>query len=197
MVGFYKNLYTENQLWIKRVSIWFGWSIVAGLAGFFVYPELLADILKMFQDRFGENPALSMDLVREIFLQNTVASMAALFGGLLLGTIPFLIVTINGFLIGYIVSSVVAAPDSNPFIGFIVIILGLAPHGIFELPAFLLASAVGLRLGLSYLRSDAKGRRGQVFLGSLKNLLWTIPVVVFLLAIAALVEVFVTGNILK
>ena len=70
----------------------------------------------------------------------------------------------------------------------------LIPHGIFEIPAFITASALGLMLGQALLlelqgRGNAARRASE--LGSV-----FLRVVVPLLAIAAVVEAFITPAII-
>jgi stage II sporulation protein M len=77
------------------------------------------------------------------------------------------------------------------------VILSLAPHGIFELPALILAGAWSLRMAISWLLPAAAGRRGDVWRGTIVEGLWLIPVIVGLLAIAAVVEVLVTAPLVR
>ena len=192
--NFYKNLYTENTPWLKQVTGWFAVSFFAGIAGFFVYPSLFEDILKMFENKFGADPDLDHRLASQIFQQNATASAMALVGGLLLGIGPFLVVVVNGFLIGFVVSSVMALSGADLWTNMLFLVMGLVPHGIFELPAFLLAAAVGLRWGVGYLYAD-KGQKWQAFKQASKAVIYWIPVIIVMLLIAAWVEVFVSGNL--
>src|SRR3989344_4119497 len=100
MIQFYRNLFSENRHWLKLVTNWFLLAAIFGGITFFIKPDLLQVILKEFADRFGENPDLNFAFALQIFSQNIIASLIALFGGLILGLGPFVVVVVNGFLIG-------------------------------------------------------------------------------------------------
>jgi stage II sporulation protein M len=133
-----------------------------------------------------------------LFRQNVTSSLLVLFLGVLLGLVPIVSIVVNFFALGFL-----AAPGFAPalFPGYPgsigVFILAVAPHGIFELPALLLASAFGLRLGWLWLLPQASRRRGAVLKASLLDAALIAPVVVILLAIAALIEAFVTSRLLS
>jgi stage II sporulation protein M len=73
--------------------------------------------------------------------------------------------------------------------------LGIAPHGIFEIPGAILASAYGLMLGKAFLQ---KLRHGRPLTPTLLTALRQFSVIVLpLLAIAAFIEVFVTSALVR
>jgi stage II sporulation protein M len=192
----FKKFYNQHEKRIKLVLWLFLGSIIAGGAAAFYYPDLMQQIVAAFADRFGEAPALDYNLAQEIFLQNLMASAIAWLGGLILGILPFFMVLVNGFVLGYVILYV--ANVSERFGESIVLLVaGLIPHAIFELPAFLLAAVLGLSLGLDWLGQEARGQRLQTlkttFLGSIKYFV----LVVVLLAVAALIEVFVSGQLVN
>lgn len=196
--AFLKESYVYLRPYAKAVLILFAVSIVIGIVTFGFYPELLIKILNVFKDKFGADPSLNFALVLNIFKQNLIASLIGLFGGVLLGLGSIIFILFNGFIIGYIVTAMLVAGSQEGIITSIkYLILGLAPHGIVEIPAFLLASAIGLRLGLFYLKKQNKGIRLQIFLKDLKLSIVAIPIIVILLFIAALLEVYATGSLLE
>jgi uncharacterized membrane protein SpoIIM required for sporulation len=74
---------------------------------------------------------------------------------------------------------------------------GLLPHGVFEIPALILASAAMLRIGVVLVTPQMGRSLGEVMLESLAD--WTkiaIGVVVPLLLIAAVIETYVTPLLL-
>ena len=74
---------------------------------------------------------------------------------------------------------------------------GLLPHGIFEIPALMLASAVVLRMGAVLVTPQMGKSMGQIMLEQLADWLKVfVGVVVPLLAIAALIEAYITPSIL-
>jgi stage II sporulation protein M len=74
---------------------------------------------------------------------------------------------------------------------------GLLPHGIFEIPALMLASAVVLRMGAVLVTPQMGKSMGQIALEQLANWLKVfLGLVVPLLALAAIIEAYVTPSIL-
>jgi uncharacterized membrane protein SpoIIM required for sporulation len=80
----------------------------------------------------------------------------------------------------------------------ILVLYGLLPHGIFEIPALLLASSAMLRIGVVLVTPQVGRSFGEVVLELLAE--WTkiaIGMVMPLLLIAALIETYVTPMLLK
>jgi len=75
---------------------------------------------------------------------------------------------------------------------------GLLPHGIFEIPALMLASAVVLRMGAVLVTPQIGKSMGQIVLEQLADWLKVfVGLVVPLLAVAAVIEAYVTPSILS
>ena len=74
---------------------------------------------------------------------------------------------------------------------------GLLPHGIFEIPALMLASAVVLRMGAVVVTPQMGKSMGQIILEQLADWLKVfLGLVIPLLAIAAIIEAYITPSIL-
>lgn len=124
-----------------------------------------------------------------IFSNNLRVSLFMMVGGVVFGVLPALGAFANGALIGYVLYALVVRTHANLFL---VVLAGILPHGIFEIPAYLLASAVGMRYGALVWR----GMLGRTLPGSWQRtgkdtapaILW----VMGLLVVAAAVETFVT-----
>ncbi len=128
-----------------------------------------------------------------LFVNNIFASLQVMFLGILLGIPTLLGLFANGALVGYIMKELsLGGVALFPFIS-----LGILPHGIFELPAFFISTALGLKLGFHLVFPLPNKKRGE----SLKYILkeyWTIlPLVVSLLIIAAIIEVLVTPALIQ
>jgi stage II sporulation protein M len=195
--SYYKQLFSANKHWNQVVLKWFVMGALIGAFVFFWKPDLLSGILNVFEDKFGSQPSLGFDLAIQIFLNNLQVSALALFGGLLLGFGPFLVVVSNGFILGYIITAIVLFSNESLTSSVGAVLVGIVPHGILEIPAFLLAAAFGLKLGIDWLRKDAAGKRGAVFIHSLKQVCYAIPAIVVILFAAAMVEVYVSGFLLN
>jgi len=197
LVDFYRNLFVQNIAWLKTTVKWFMASAVLGAVFFFIKPELLKTIVNAFTEKFGADPALDFHLVIQIFLQNVQASAIALFGGLLFGLGSILIVGINGFLLGFIIMSLFSGSHGNFAVSLGLALGGLVPHGIFELPAFLISATLGLRLGLEWIGKNALGNRWKILKLNFIHSLIIIPVIALILFLAALIEVYVSGRIVN
>ncbi|MGG3284075.1 stage II sporulation protein M [Paenibacillus solani] len=128
-----------------------------------------------------------------IFLNNSIKSVLVMFSGLLLGIIPFFFLVVNGMVIGFLLKIVEASGESL----FDVIVRGLLPHGIIEIPVIVIACGYGLAFGGLVLRSiTATGERRRGIGGEWRQFwrklgtasLW----VVVLLLIAAIIESTIT-----
>lgn len=87
-----------------------------------------------------DNPQLWFFIV--IFLNNAIKSVAIIFVGLLLGVPPLFMLVANGMILGYVLS--LQTHESTLSI----VLKGILPHGIIEIPVILLACAYGLKLGM-------------------------------------------------
>jgi stage II sporulation protein M len=128
-----------------------------------------------------DNPAL---IALYLFLNNLQACVLLFLGGATLGIFTMLVLAVNGMLVGAIVG--LKLPEQ----GLLWIAAALLPHGIFEVPAILIAGGLGFLLAEAILRevqgtgnaaAEAK-RFGKTFL----------RVVVPLLMVAAVIEAFIT-----
>lgn len=185
---------THYQARLKRVLFLFVLGGVIGVVTAFVYPSFIQNILDTFSDKFGPDPALNLKLVFGIFEQNLIVSIIAWIGGLVLALPPILIVLSNGFILGYVIAFIASA-FSSPGHTFVFLSAGLLPHAIFELPAFLIAAALGMSIGLDWLKLGSRGQRLKVLGQSFKRSAKYFLIVLILLLIAAFIEVYVSGHL--
>ncbi len=87
-----------------------------------------------------------------IFVNNAFVITLAVFLGVLFAFIPLLFLAVNGFVLGLVGAYV------YPILGLEGLILSLAPHGIFELTAFFIASGMGIYMGLLTISEIKEGR---------------------------------------
>src|SRR2546425_1136350 len=92
-------------------------------------------------------PVLGID----IFLNNWLVSIATGLSGLGFGAPSFITIMFNGFILGVLV-----APQLSPSLT--MFFAAILPHGIIEIPSFVLSGSVGIRLG--YAAWKARFRRG-------------------------------------
>ncbi|SDG14919.1 stage II sporulation protein M [Fontibacillus panacisegetis] len=83
-----------------------------------------------------------------IFLNNAIKSVVVIFMGAIFGVIPLIFLLMNGVILGW----VVAMTASQGADLFDLIVRGLLPHGIIEIPAIIIASGFGLQFGYLVLK---------------------------------------------
>ena len=81
-----------------------------------------------------------------LLLHNVMATIFVLVSGVIVGIIPTFAIGSNGFVLG-VVYRQVAEVD-----GYSKAALKVLPHGVFELPALLIAASYGLWLGVTVVR---------------------------------------------
>ncbi len=130
-----------------------------------------------------------------LFFNNVRATIAFLFAGLIsFSTLGVTLFMVNMALVGGVLGGATLIHYS-PLLVFVSAIL---PHGMFELTAVTIATAAVLKAGAVLVTPQPDKSMGEVFLLSLAD--WFrvfIGLVVPLLAVAAVIEVYVTPVIIK
>lgn len=176
---------TGIVLLLLLVSVAFGaWSTMAD-------PTVGEEILSLLKDSImGEVlDSSSLMMAVTLFLNNLQACLLMFLGGASFGLLTVFIISTNGLIIGSVLE-MVRQEHSLVYVA-----AAIVPHGIFEIPAFLISGALGLMLARALWNEwgsgeDASERAlafGRIF----------VLAVVPLVAIAAVVEAFITPEILR
>ena len=104
---------------------------------------------------------------------------------------PVLSLFVNGWLIGYI--AVIAIER----VGFLFILRGILPHGIFELPAFFIGEAAALSSGVAVMLAIFSAARRQALPRILRRNVILLLIAMALLIPAALIETYITPLFLR
>jgi stage II sporulation protein M len=131
----------------------------------------------------------SAELMLLIFVNNAVKAGGVILLGVLLGIPPVIFLATNGLVVGVVAYQIAAERG----LGFV--LAGLAPHGVVELPALLVATALGLGMGVEvsrWLRRRPSRVRRRLGRSVRIYLFWVAPA----LAVAAVIEVLVTPLLL-
>jgi uncharacterized membrane protein SpoIIM required for sporulation len=163
------------------VSIIFICAIVIGYNGFlsdvFSAPlewiEELSEGIKDFTDIYPPW-VIFMVFFAVIFLNNAFTCFLDIILGPLLGIFPLFSIILNGGLIGWF------AHEEG-----LIVFLAIVPHGMFEIPAFLLSAAIGLKLGREVLKRKEERHLKDELRKALRVYL---ILILLLLLIAALIE---------
>ncbi len=151
----------------------------------------LSQLEELFQMILEATPLISALL---IFMNNFLSMAQMLLLGAVAGISPLVTLGLNGALVGILLS--LSVQQGTPLLP--VIVLGLLPHGIFELFAFFLCGAIGLKFGYHCIASPLPGKtRLQSFKFIWKEAISVLPLVVLLLIIAAFIEILITPRLLE
>ncbi|MDQ0872670.1 stage II sporulation protein M [Paenibacillus sp. V4I3] len=184
--------FKEMKHYFIVVVLVFGFSLYLGWANseqFSHFLEGQMQGLKSLSQSLSnkENPQLWFFIF--IFLNNAIKSVVIIFLGLLLGILPLFMLIANGMILGYVLS--LQTHESTLSI----VLKGILPHGIIEIPVILIACAYGLKLGLLVWKSVAqlfvpdKDKTARTELVKILHLTKPLIVsIVVLLLVAAIIE---------
>jgi stage II sporulation protein M len=169
----------------------FSATLVAGWISTAQNPEMGESLMQLFENEIAGQMKTSdpYSMSVNLFVNNLEACILLFLGGATFGILTLFIMSLNGIVIGAIME-IIHHDHSVTFIA-----AAILPHGIFEIPAFILAGALGIMLAHSlvaewYGRADAVGdanRFARIFV------MYVLPLV----AIAATVEAFITPAIIR
>ena len=169
------------RFYILFIVVFFISSAIIGYLGFLnelfsaalQYIQQLSENVKGFSDSYP--PWVSFLLFFfVIFLNNAFTCFIDILSGPLVGIVPLFSAFVNGGIVGWFVQKEGA-----------IVLIAIIPHGVFEIPAFLISAAIGLRLGREVFRSRDERDLG----GEIKRGLWVfLTLVLPLLVIAAIIE---------
>jgi stage II sporulation protein M len=119
----------------------------AFLAGMLAPSSTKEGLTNVFQDVVGNYRGLAGGkLFFTLLLHNVMATIFVLISGVIVGIIPTFAIGANGFLLG------VVYRQAAEVVGYSKAALKVLPHGVFELPALLIAASYGLWLGVTVVR---------------------------------------------
>ena len=189
------NRHLRRLTWIMAAVFFFGVILCGFMA--FSNPEAAQQVITAFTEMMMEEGIVTDEggiSFLGILLNNWLAMLACI----LYGFIPFLFLPVfaifsnaalMGFLGGWYITS--GAPAA-------VLIAGILPHGIFELPALFLAAAMGTALCLNLVHLITKSEKAVPFVEFASDLVRTLLLVLFpLILIAAGVETYITPLIME
>jgi Uncharacterized membrane protein len=154
-------------------------------------PSFGEDLMKTFEKEVADQikGKDSPEIFVKLFFNNLEACLLLFLGGASFGILTIFIMSLNGILIGAIMEIV---SKDHPLI---FVAAAILPHGIFEIPAFILSGALGIMLAQSLISewyfgtdTDEDARKfARLFI------IYALPLV----AIAAFVEAFITPIIIQ
>lgn len=171
------------------LTILLGFSLWLGYLAGQTYPKESLELFQKLMRDFALLKDVNLTAIfLFVFLNNAVKCFAVAALGFFFGLIPILFIFISGLLLG-ITSSVIIANQ-----GLDHLLTGIIPHGLLEIPAFLIAGAYGMRLGKKYYhKMRYKEPLGPAFARTMKN---TTKYVLPLVALASVIETYVATGLL-
>jgi stage II sporulation protein M len=163
---------------------------IAGVAVVINSPSTGKQFIQIVQDQvIGKIDAKEpLSLAIFIFFNNLQACVLLFLGGATLGILTLFIIASNGVIIGGIMELV------REERGLLFVAAAILPHGIFEIPSFIISASLGFIVGSSLLAEwHGEGDTGETARAHARTFLL---VVVPLVAIAAFIEAFITPQII-
>lgn len=180
---------SKIRVYIVFSTFMFVLSVVAGFLYAHYVPErsteYFSTLKQVMAHKFGGLGSSFM--LFAIFFNNLMVTLIMLVFGLFFGFMPGIGIVVNGLLLGVV----------TYFIGkeSVFILFSIIPHGIFEIPVFLISAAIGLRLGHLMVRKlfgdSSVNLSEELREGIYFYLKWGVPI----LFLAAFLEVYVSLRI--
>jgi len=172
--------------WIFVAVCLFGIGMAFGFAMPVSITSLLAEDLAVLRELGAILGPFQISTAVFIFLKNVSALLISFIFSPVLCLIPILALTVNGWLLSFVSVAVVQQESLG------LLLAGLLPHGILELPALIMGEAAALSFGtLAIIALVSKKRRNLLLPGLKRNLRYLIIACILLLP-AAIIETYVT-----
>ena len=185
----YKKLLLSVKVLNKKIFFVLLLFAISTAMGFYTAqsnPEWTKEIVNILAENFvGLKGKSNSELWLDIFFNNVSVSAMIIALFFLFGFAPIAALLSNGTMIGVVVAY------SIEKIGGDSVFLALIPHGLFEIPAFLIAAALSIHLSgkfLDYIRKVRKTFKKELVFAIRIFFLVIVP----LLFIAAIIETFLT-----
>jgi len=176
--------------WILTAIVLFGIGLVFGLATPTSIINLLSEDITTPQQLSDILVPFKFLTVILILAKNALSLLLSFALSPIFCLVPILALTVNGWLLAFVSAAVIQEKS----IGFV--LAGLLPHGIFELPAFIMGEAAALSFGAMAVLVLFKKKRRDLLLPNLKQNLRYLMVALALLVPAAIIETYVTPLLL-
>ena len=171
--------------WIFVAIGLFGVGIALGLTTPVSTAELFSENLAAFEELAAIFVPFQVTTAIFIFLKNVSALLISFVFSPILCLVPIMALTVNGWLISFISVAVVQEESLG------VLLAGLLPHGIFELPALIMGEAAALSFGALTIVALVSKKKDLLLPGLKQNLRYLLIACTLLLP-AAIIETYVT-----
>lgn len=154
--------------------------------------------IKEISEQLQQGDNIQWNFFTFIFWNNATKAVLVIFAGALAGVVPIIFLLINGGVLGFLLH---LSWQQNVSM-YDVVVKGLLPHGIIEIPAIIIACAFGLKFGVVIIKSlgqmNRSPRTRTINLRNFMRQTGTAAVwIVILLFIAAIIESTITYALVK
>ncbi|MFH0818429.1 MAG: stage II sporulation protein M [Patescibacteria group bacterium] len=192
VIDLFSSFYPAGKKILIAISTLF---IVGIILGCFLPTDIKLTIINAIGEKFStiiDNADSTLVLGVRIFINNLIVTLILFLTGIIL--LPAVVVFVNGIIIGVTLNFAYHLSLVSPGT-FITSLIVLIPHGIFEIPAFLLSAVLGFCLiikliGGSRVLSSEKRRVAWITFGRC-----FLAVVIPLLIVAAFMEATVSNSL--
>ena len=187
-----REYFSRNKLFILvTVALFF----ISAIVGVVTSETIKPFMLQIFEEMIKSLPpdATAFDEAVYLFNNNIRANIIILIGGALFSIISVLAIIVNGLLVGF--TATIVEPH--------VFLVGILPHGIFEIPATLLSLVGALlitKLEIKLIISLVAGNLRDELMESnliIKDIVLTFIITLALLVIAAIIEAYITPSLIN
>ncbi len=196
MMGFKETyefyLKTIKKTFIIVLLIFLLVSVISAVF-FAINPDQAYKLIKYFMDNVKIFDAGGNISVIKLILNNIKASFFAI----IIGVVPFLCLSSISIIVNGIMIGAVLALQGSIQRGMLAFVLGILPHGIFELTAFMISISVGIRLSIllgQKIRDKNDTFLKEMLVGAINTFVFF---VIPLLIISGFIEVYITPMLLR
>ena len=178
--------------WLFITVLLFGLGLALGLATPADISGITAEEIAALEELAGLLDTLPKPaLLAVIFVKNVSALMISFAFSPFLCLVPIMALTLNGWLLGVVATMVIEKESPGHLIA------GLLPHGIFEVPAFIIGEAAALSFGAMVMLALFNKEKRNLLLPNLRRNLRYLMIAFALLLPAAIIETYVTPLLLQ
>jgi stage II sporulation protein M len=183
--GALNKLYVSFKTWVLVAVALFGIGIVLGLT-VPMGADLMADDLAVLRELSTIFGPFKITTAIFIFFKNVSALLISFLFSPILVLTPILALVVNGWLIALVSTTVVEQESLG------LLLAGLLPHGVFELPALIIGEAAALSFGVMVVMSLFSAEKRKELVPNLKRNVRYLLRAFALLLPAAIIETYVT-----
>jgi len=181
--GFFRENYSRCFSFLGEIKNFIWFSIIVFLLfiliGYFFpvfFRKEIIDLIVNLMDKIKDYNMIQM--IGYIIANNSWAAVISVVFGILFGIIPLGTIVFNGYLLGFVANYAVSQ-------GGLIVLWKIFPHGIFELPAIILAVSMGIKLGTNFFRKDSNKIFRKDFGDTMRVFIF---IIIPLLIIAGIIE---------